>query len=89
MYILHICVHVLSGTSCQVVWAKLCGPSSPGAQVLAKNGCLVQLGFFSIVGIPLIKAMAELFQDAQPMLDGVLSNYHHWEAATPDADLPA
>ena len=47
------------------------------------------MGFFSIVGIPLFKAMAELFEDAQPMLDGVLANYHHWEAATPDADLPA
>ena len=77
---------------CQVQVAKLCGPSSPrllGMQVLAKNDCLVQLGFFSIVGIPLFKAMAELFEDAQPMLDGVLSNYHHWEAATPDTDLPA
>ena len=51
--------------------------------------CMVQMGFFSIVGIPLFKAMAELFEDAQPMLDGVLANYHHWEAATPDSDLPA
>ena len=49
----------------------------------------MQLGFFSIVGIPLFKAMAELFEDAQPMLDGVLANYHHWEAATPDAALPS
>ena len=50
---------------------------------------IMQVGFFSIVGIPLFKAMAELFEDAQPMLDGVLANYHHWEAATPEADLPA
>ncbi len=50
---------------------------------------IMQMGFFSIVGIPLFKAMAELFEDAQPMLDGVLANYHHWEAATPEADLPA
>jgi len=50
---------------------------------------IMQTGFFSIVGIPLFKAMAELFEDAQPMLDGVLANYHHWEAATPEADLPA
>ncbi|KAL0024765.1 hypothetical protein WJX79_003822 [Trebouxia sp. C0005] len=48
-----------------------------------------QMGFFSIVGIPLFKAMAEVFEDAQPMLDGVMANYHHWEAATPEADLPA
>ena len=77
---------------CQVQVAKLCGPSSPKAPwhaSLDSLDCLVQLGFFSIVGIPLFKAMAELFEDAQPMLDGVLSNYHHWEAATPDTDLPA
>ena len=48
----------------------------------------MQLGSFSIVGIPLFKAMAELFEDAQPMLDGVLANYHHWEAATPDTAFP-
>lgn len=47
------------------------------------------MGFFGIVGIPLFKAMAELFEDSKPMLDGVLANYHHWEAATPDADLPS
>ena len=49
----------------------------------------LQLGFFSIVGIPMFKAIVDLFPDAQPMLDGVLANYNHWEAATPDADLPA
>ena len=49
----------------------------------------VQMGFFSIVGIPLFKAMADLFEESRPMLDGVLANYRHWEAATPDADLPA
>ena len=49
---------------------------------------VVQMGFFSIVGIPLFKAMAELFEESKPMLDGVLANYHFWEAATPDADLP-
>ncbi len=49
---------------------------------------MLQLGFFSIVGIPMFKAMADLFEEATPMLDGVLANYRHWEAATPDADLP-
>lgn len=48
----------------------------------------LQMGFFSIVGIPLFKAMAELFEESKPMLDGVLANYRYWEAATPDADLP-
>ena len=82
----HICKHVRDKLPHCVGQAAL---RLLGSQVLAENGCLVQLGFFSIVGIPLFKAMAELFEDAQPMLDGVLSNYHHWEAATPDADLPA
>ena len=45
----------------------------------------MQLGFFNIVGIPLFKAMAELFEDAQPMLDGVLANFKIWEAAADKA----
>ena len=28
--------------------------------------------------------MVELFEDAQPMLDGVLTNLRHWEAGTAD-----
>ncbi|KAL3161210.1 putative 3',5'-cyclic phosphodiesterase pde-3 [Trebouxia sp. C0009 RCD-2024] len=44
-----------------------------------------QLGFFNIVGIPLFKAMAELFEDAQPLLDGVLANFKIWEAAADEA----
>ncbi len=31
---------------------------------------LLQLGFFGIVGIPLFRAITELFKDAQPMMDG-------------------
>ncbi len=37
------------------------------------------MGFFSIVGLPLFKAMTELFEDARPMLDAALANYRHWE----------
>jgi len=44
----------------------------------------LQLGFFNIVGIPLFKTMVELFEDAQPILDGVLTNFRHWEAGTAD-----
>lgn len=44
-----------------------------------KSMLLLQLGFFSIVGIPMFKAMTDLFKDAQPMLDGVLANYRAWE----------
>lgn len=46
--------------------------------------CL-QLGFFSIVGIPLFKAMTEIFKDAHPMLDGTLANYKHWDVASANA----
>ena len=48
----------------------------------------MQLGFFNIVGIPLFKTMVELFPESQPMLDGVLANFHHWEVGTSDEDLP-
>ena len=41
---------------------------------------LLQIGFFNIVGIPLFKAMTDLFEDAQPMLDGVLTNFEMWKA---------
>ncbi|DBA72363.1 TPA: putative 3',5'-cyclic phosphodiesterase pde-3 [Trebouxia sp. C0005] len=47
-----------------------------------------QLGFFSIVGIPLFKAITELFKDAQPMMDGVLANYRMWEAAAAASTPP-
>lgn len=40
------------------------------------------------MGIPLFKAMVDLFADAKPMLDGVLANYAHWENNTDLADLP-
>lgn len=46
----------------------------------------VQLGFLNIVGIPLFKAMAELFEGTQPMLEGVLANYRQWEAVARSSD---
>lgn len=42
----------------------------------------VQLGFFSIVGMPLFKAMTDLFDGCQPMMDGILANYQDWETAS-------
>ncbi|KAL3130461.1 hypothetical protein ABBQ38_008282 [Trebouxia sp. C0009 RCD-2024] len=45
-----------------------------------------QLGFLNIVGIPLFKAMAELFEGTQPMLEGVLANYRQWEAVARSSD---
>ena len=47
--------------------------------------CLLQLGFFSIVGIPLFKAITDLFKDAQPMMDGLLANYRMWEMAAKES----
>lgn len=41
---------------------------------------LPQMGFFSIVGLPLFTAFVEVFEDAQPMLDAALANYEHWQA---------
>ncbi|KAL0037875.1 hypothetical protein WJX79_003284 [Trebouxia sp. C0005] len=49
-----------------------------------------QLGFFNIVGIPLFKAIADLFEESQPMLDGVLANFRQWEEiASAQPDVPA
>ncbi|KAL0021983.1 hypothetical protein WJX77_002623 [Trebouxia sp. C0004] len=47
-----------------------------------------QMGFFSIVGLPMFKAMADVFEGVQPMLDGVMANYRSWEAAAAAADTP-
>ncbi len=51
-----------------------------------RPGLWLQLGFFNIVGLPLFKAMAELFEEAQPMLEGVMANLRLWEQA---ADTPS
>ena len=45
----------------------------------------LQLGFFNIVGTPLFRAMVDLFEDAKPMLDGVLANYQQWKQIGTDA----
>lgn len=51
--------------------------------------CLfLQLGFYNIVGIPMFKAMADLFKGTQPLLDGAMANYRYWEAGTATKDLP-
>ncbi len=49
----------------------------------------MQVGFFSIVGIPQFKALTDLFEDAKPMLEGAVENLHRWEAATAAASVPA
>ncbi|KAL0017820.1 hypothetical protein WJX77_003173 [Trebouxia sp. C0004] len=47
-----------------------------------------QIGFFSIVGIPMYKAMVSAFEDAGPLLDGVMANYKCWEAAAASGKDP-
>lgn len=49
--------------------------------------CL-QIGFFSIVGIPMYKALVGAFEDARPLLDGVMGNYKCWEAAAASGKDP-
>lgn len=44
-----------------------------------------QVGFFNIVGIPLFKAMVDVFEGMQPMLDAVQANCRYWESATESA----
>ena len=39
----------------------------------------LQMSFFSIVGIPLFKSMADIFEEVRPMLQGVMENYKMWE----------
>ncbi|KAL3155900.1 putative 3',5'-cyclic phosphodiesterase pde-3 [Trebouxia sp. C0010 RCD-2024] len=64
-------------------------PVSPLMDRSMKGGMTrSQLGFFNIVGIPLFKSFTELFPEAQPMLDGVLDNFKHWELGTAMEDLP-
>lgn len=40
----------------------------------------MQIGFFNIVGQPLFSAVAELCEDAKPMLEGVQENLKFWES---------
>lgn len=44
----------------------------------------MQLGFFTIVGLPMFKAVADVFEGARPMLENVMGNYRMWEAAAAD-----
>lgn len=80
------------------VWQKLLQPGRGvppvvGFAGLAHNNhvsftacVLLQMGFFTIVGLPMFKAMADVFEGAKPMLEGVMGNYRAWEAAAAAAD---
>ena len=40
----------------------------------------LQVGFFEIVALPLLRSYVEVIPCAQPMLDGMLSNYEYWRS---------
>ena len=40
--------------------------------------CMVQVGFFEIVALPLFKQYVECMPMAQPVLDAVKANYQYW-----------
>ena len=46
------------------------------------NCCLppLQVGFLEIVALPLIREYVSLIPSAQPILDGVLTNYDYWRS---------
>ncbi|DBA85497.1 TPA: hypothetical protein ACH3X2_000442 [Trebouxia sp. C0005] len=46
-----------------------------------------QVGFFNIVGLPLFKAMADVFEDSAPLYEGALANFQAWEAAAAEDAL--
>ena len=46
-----------------------------------------QVGFFNIVGLPLFKAMADVFEDSVALYEGALANFRNWEAAGADDAL--
>lgn len=48
----------------------------------------VQMSFFSIVGIPLFKSMADIFEETRPMLQGVMENFKMWEREAAESGAP-
>ena len=79
-------VHFLS--ECQP--EGMCSPSSDLFTLLNLRSPWynLQMGFFTIVGLPMFKAMADVFEGAKPMLEGVMGNYRAWEAAAAAAEVP-
>ena len=42
----------------------------------------LQVGFFEIVGVPLYRNFAAVFQQARPLLDGMADNLSMWRSET-------
>ncbi len=40
----------------------------------------LQASFFSVVGLPLYKAMADAFEETMPLYEGAMANFKVWEA---------
>ncbi|KAL0020928.1 hypothetical protein WJX77_011898 [Trebouxia sp. C0004] len=58
-------------------WAADCKTHKRWAYQLEE--LIQQVGFFNIVGLPLFKAMADVFEDSAPLYEG--ANFQAWEAA--------
>ena len=58
------------------------GLQSSALELVARqSGCCLQVGFFTIVGLPMFRCFVDVFEDAAPLLDGVLANFRMWERA--------
>ena len=87
-FLLEQSIELLSKPTCNMFAAAstvCCCISSRASPLLQQSRLFVlckQVGFFNIVGIPLFKAMADVFEGMQPMLEAVQANCRYWETAT-------
>lgn len=51
-----------------------------GMQLQMRGFCALQVGFFEIVAMPLLKSMAAAFPGVHIMLDAANQNYMMWRA---------
>ncbi len=84
--------HLLT-ISTQTLLDACCASEIPSADLAVTAGfqChfapVVQVGFSNIVGLPLFKAMADVFEDSAPLYEGALANFQAWEAAAAEDAL--
>ena len=64
-------------------WCCLPGQSvhDQGPLVAHFLSLALQVGFFQIVGLPLFKAMADVFEDTRPLYEGAMANCQAWQDA--------
>lgn len=46
--------------------------------LLLTGACLVQVGFFDFVALPMFQAFVEVMPDSTPLLDAISKNYKLW-----------